>query len=166
MKKRVTDKTLNITGFVWCVMAGLSFGAMNLFAKLAYNDGLTVSRFIVMRFAVLAIGSYLFGRFSRGVNFDIRLYDKKQIKLIVIRALITIVAKAMQYTSILIIPVSVASCISFAAGPIIAYLVAFMLIREKLSVSEVIPMVCGIIGTFMITMPQWFLWTGIDSVDV
>lgn len=137
---------------------------MNIFAKLAYNDGLAVSRFITMRFLVLTIGSYVFGRFFRKTDFSLGKIKSK--KLIVARALITILAKALQYTSILYIPLSLSSCISFAAGPIIAYIIAFMLIREKLSASEFIPIVCGILGTAMITMPQWFLWLGIDEASI
>jgi drug/metabolite transporter (DMT)-like permease len=45
------------------------------------------------------------------------------------------------------------SCVSFTTGPIFAGLLAFILIKEKLSLSEVVAILFGIVGTTMLTMP-------------
>jgi drug/metabolite transporter (DMT)-like permease len=58
------------------------------------------------------------------------------------------------------------SCVSFTTGPIFAAVLAFVMIREKLKCNEIVPILLGIIGTCMITMPEWFLWTGIDTTAI
>jgi len=58
------------------------------------------------------------------------------------------------------------SCVSFTSGPIFAGLLAFVLIKEKLSVGECVAILCGIIGTMMLTMPQWFLFLGLDTSEI
>jgi drug/metabolite transporter (DMT)-like permease len=41
-----------------------------------------------------------------------------------------------------------------------------MLIREKLNLSETIAISLGIVGTMMLTMPQWFLFLNLDPVAI
>lgn len=153
LKETVHDTHSGLTGFVWCIMAGCCYGILNCFAKLAYNRGLPVSRLILMRFMMLGIGSYVYGRFVRKTSFDLKQYDKKQIRLVFFRAFISLTSKGLQYTAILFIPLSLSSCISFTTGPVFAAILAFILIKEKLKLNEVVPIICGIVGTMMITMP-------------
>jgi drug/metabolite transporter (DMT)-like permease len=154
---------MGLTGFVWCVLAGLCYGTMNVFAKLAYNNGMIVSRFILTRFIILFVMSYIFGKFVRGTNFDLRKYDKKVLMIVFGRSCLSLLSKTMQYSAISYIPLSMSSCISFTTGPIFAAILAFVMIREKLKFNEILPIIFGIVGTCMITMPEWFLWTGIDT---
>lgn len=166
LKSKVNDKFMGLSGFVWCVIAGLCYGTMNVFAKLAYNKGLLVSRFVLARFLVLFIMSYLFGKFVRKTDFDLRKYDKKVICVVFGRSCLSLTSKCMQYAAISYIPLSMSSCISFTTGPIFAAILAFIMIREKLKINELIPILLGIVGTCMITMPQWFFWTGIDTAAI
>lgn len=58
------------------------------------------------------------------------------------------------------------SCVSFTTGPIFAGLVAYILIGEKLSMSEVVAILFGILGTMMLTMPQWFMFLNLDNEEI
>lgn len=163
LKAKVNDKFMGLSGFVWCVFAGFCYGTMNVFAKLAYKKGLLVTRFTLIRFFTLFLMSYIFGKAVRGMNFDLRKYDKKILLVVFGRSCLSLASKSMQYAAISYIPLSMSSCISFTSGPIFAAILAFVLIREKLRLNEIFPILLGILGTCMITMPEWFLWTGIDS---
>ena len=163
LKALVNDTYLGLSGVIWCVMAGLCYGTMNVFAKLAYSKGMLVSRFVMLRFAVLAIASYLFGKLVRKTDFNLTVYEPRVIGVVFLRSALSLLSKTMQYAAISYIPLSLSSCISFTTGPIFAGLLAFVLIREKLSISEVVAILSGIVGTMMLTMPQWFLWLDIDK---
>ena len=97
--------------------------------------------------------SYIFGRVVRKTSFDLRKYKKKVVVLIFLRAALSLVSKVMQYAAISYIPLSLSSCISFTTGPIFAAILAYILIREGLNWSEIVPILFGITGTMMITMP-------------
>lgn len=163
LKARVNDTYLGLTGTIWCVIAGLCYGTMNVFAKLAYERGLPISRFMLSRFAVLFSASYAYGKLVRKTDFDLRKYDKGIIGVIFFRSCLSLISKTMQYSAISFIPLSLSSCISFTTGPIFAAILAFVLISEKLHWHEVLPISCGIVGTMMLTMPQWFLFLGINT---
>ena len=166
LKNTVNDKYLGLPGALWCVFAGLCYGTMNVFAKLAYERGMIISRFVMMRFFVLLIASYTFGKIVRKTDFDLRKYNRKSICIVFFRSTLSLFSKVLQYSAIAYIPLSVSSCISFTTGPIFAALLSFVLIREKLTLSEILSILCGIIGTMMLTMPQWFLWMGIDATAI
>lgn len=51
------------------------------------------------------------------------------------------------------IPLALSSTIQFTSGPVIGAIMAFILIKEKLSQKEWIAVLLGIIGTTLITMP-------------
>ena len=148
------------------MIAGLCYGTMNVFAKMAYAKGMIVSRFVMMRFATLFFLSYVFGKVVRKTNFDLRKYNKKVVFVVVLRSALSLFSKTMQYAAILYIPLSMSSCISFTTGPIFAALLAFILIKEKLTISESFAIFCGIVGTAMLTMPQWFLFLGLDVSNI
>ena len=157
---------MGLTGVIWCVIAGLCYGTMNVFAKMAYAKGMIVSRFVLMRFASLFFLSYVFGKCVRKTNFDLRKYNKKVIFVVVLRSALSLFSKSMQYAAILYIPLSMSSCISFTTGPIFSALLAFMLLKEKLTMPEFLSILCGILGTAMLTMPQWFLFLGLDVAAI
>lgn len=153
LKDLVHDTYLGLSGVIWCVIAGLCYGTMNVFAKLAYSKGMLVSRFVMLRFAVLAFASYIFGKLVRKTDFNLTVYDPRIIGVVFLRSALSLLSKTMQYAAISYIPLSLSSCISFTTGPIFAGLLAFVLIREKLSVSEVVAILSGMAGTMMLTMP-------------
>jgi drug/metabolite transporter (DMT)-like permease len=144
---------MGISGVIWCVFAGLCYGSMNVFAKLAYSNGMLVTRFIMMRFFLLAALSYIVGKSCRKQDFDIRKLSKNTIGYVILASSIGLVSKSMQYSAVKYIPLSMSSCVSFTSGPIFAGLLAFLLIREKLSIGEIIAILFGIVGTMMLTMP-------------
>ena len=123
-----------------------------MFAKLAYQQGLQVPTLILMRHLVLLIGAYCLGKF-RGINFDLRIYPRESIKLVFKRAFLNMVSKSMQYAAISLIPLTLSSCISFTTGPIFAAIIAFLLIKERLSNPEMVAIALGICGTAMLTVP-------------
>ena len=163
MKKQTNETYMGISGVVWCVFAGLCYGTMNVFAKLAYQNGMLVTRFIMMRFFLLALLSYVFSKIFRKQDFDVRKLSKETLFYVVLAASIGLVSKVMQYSAIKYIPLSMSSCVSFTSGPIFAGLLAFLLINEKLSLGECVAILFGIVGTMMLTMPQWFLFLGLDT---
>lgn len=137
-----------------------------MFAKLAYENGLTVTRFILIRHLNLFVLSYLYGKFFQGIDFDLRKHDGKSIKFLFIRAVISMISKTCQYSAIAMIPLALSSTISFTTGPVFAALLAFVLIREKLNVQEGVTIALGIVGTTMLTMPQWFRWMHLDAESI
>jgi len=134
------------------LIAGILYGVQNVFAKLAYEKGLQITRFIIIRHAVLFVSSYIYGRLS-GVSFDLRVYDWSSIKILLFRSLLNLVSKSMQYAAIAFIPLALSSTISFTTGPVFAAALAFVLIRERLSLVESVTITLGILGTTMLTMP-------------
>jgi hypothetical protein len=89
----VNDTFLGLSGTVWCLLAGVCYGIQNIFAKLAYDRGLLVTRFIYIRFLVMFVGSYTFGKL-KGINFDLRQYDRKVIAVIFFRSTLSLVSKS------------------------------------------------------------------------
>lgn len=45
-------------------------------------------------------------------------------------------------------------------------MIAFVFIKEKLTLVETFAITMGIIGTAMLTMPQWFSFLGLDSEGI
>ena len=152
MNNNVGKTFLGLSGVVWCLIAGLFYGTQNVFAKLAYERGLQVPTFILMRHLVLLVGAYCFGKL-RGISFDLRIYPRESIKLVFKRAFLNMISKSMQYAAISYIPLTLSSCISFTTGPIFSAIIAFLLIKEKLARSELVAIAIGISGTAMLTMP-------------
>lgn len=166
MKDATNDTYMGLSGVVWCIFAGIGYGSMNVFVKLACGEGIIVSRFIIMMFAVKALASFIFGKFIRKTDFDIRKYPGKSIGMVFIRSVLVLCSKSCQYAAITYIPLSMSSYISFTTGPIFAGLLAFILIQEKLSLQEVVAILSGIIGTSMLTMPQWYLFLGLGTAEI
>lgn len=94
MKEAANDTYMGLSGVVWCIFAGIGYGSMNVFAKLAYGEGMIVSRFIIMRFAVMAIASFVFGKFVRKTDFDIRQYPAKSIGMVFFRSVLVLCSKS------------------------------------------------------------------------
>lgn len=97
-------------------------------------------------------GAYLFGKL-RAINFDLRVYPRESIKLAFQRSILGLISKTMQYAAISYIPLTLSSCISFTTGPIFSAIIAFIIIREKLTCVEICAVTLGITGTAMLTMP-------------
>ena len=51
--------------------------------------------FIFIRHVLLSAGAYLFGKIFRGVNFDLRQYDVKYIRRLVMNGGISIISKTL-----------------------------------------------------------------------
>ena len=66
-----------------------------MFAKLAYDKGLTVNRFVTMRFFILMACSYVFGKIFRKTSFDLRKYKSKVVLMTFFRAALSLVSKIM-----------------------------------------------------------------------
>lgn len=94
MNKMVDRTFLGISGINWCLIAGLGFGTQNVFAKLAYQRGLQVPTFILIRHFVLLVGAYLGGKL-RNINFDLRAYPRESIKLVFKRSFLGMMSKSM-----------------------------------------------------------------------
>ena len=60
-------------------------------------------------------------------------------------------------------PLALSSTISFTTGPIFAALLAYIIIRERLTIVEMGVIGFGILGTTLITMPQWFMFLGVEK---
>ena len=84
---------MGLSGIIWCVFAGLCYGTMNVLAKLAYQDGMTTSRLVLMRFFLLGLLSYGFGKIVRKDDFDFRKYDPKVIGFVFFRAALNCFSK-------------------------------------------------------------------------
>jgi len=87
-------------------------------------------------------------------------------KIVIFRSVLNLISKTMQYSAIALIPLALSSTISFTTGPIFAALLAWVLIREHLSPIEMVVIILGILGTTMLTMPQWFLFLNINREEI
>lgn len=166
MEQRATMTYLGLTGPMWCILAGFCYGSLNIFAKLGFENGLVVSRFLIMRHGVTMIGSYVWGKLVRKIDFNLGKYERKQVMLLFLRTFLAMISKYMQYAAIAFIPLSMSSTISFTTGPIFAAALAWFAIKEIVNFKELIIILMGILGTIMITMPQWFTWLGLQSDDL
>lgn len=163
IKGAVGDTFCGLSGLIWCILAGFCYGALNVFAKLAYEKGFQVSRFILVRHFVLFFASFTIGKFIRGIDFDLRKQDPQVIKLLIFRSFLNLVSKSCQFAAIALMPLALSSTISFTTGPIFAALLAYIIIRERLTIVEMGVIAFGILGTAMITMPQWFMFLGVEK---
>ena len=68
MKDRVDNKVFGLSGLVWCALAGLLFGFNNIFFKLAFLKGALVTRSVIARHLVMAIGSFFTAKFIQKVS--------------------------------------------------------------------------------------------------
>ena len=82
-----------------------------------------------------------------------------------IQAVLALFAKVMSYAGIYMIPLTISSCVYFTVAPIFAALLGFMCICEMLTCREIVTIALSLVGTFMVTMPQWFLVLGLDTGD-
>mmetsp|Transcript_11329 Transcript_11329/g.19084 ORF Transcript_11329/g.19084 Transcript_11329/m.19084 type:complete len:112 (-) Transcript_11329:869-1204(-) len=111
MTQNLSKSVLGMSGAQWCLLAGLLYGLQSVFTKEAYENGMKVTRFILIRHLVLMIASYVFGKLVRGVNFDLRAYDLSSIKSLLIMSTLKLVSKSLQYTAIAFIPLALSSTI-------------------------------------------------------
>ena len=86
---------MGLSGVIWCVFAGLGYGTMNVFAKMAYANGFIISRFVMMRFFVLGSASYVFGKLVRKTDFNFLKYDPKVILFVFFRSALSLFSKSM-----------------------------------------------------------------------
>jgi len=124
---------MGMTGTIWCLLAAICYGMLNIFAKLGFERGLLVSRLVVYRHGLTMVMAYLFGKLVRDIDFDLRKHDRKAIGATFLRSSLVMISKLMQYAAISYIPLSISSTISFTAGPIFGALIGFIMIRENLS---------------------------------
>src|SRR4051812_43454365 len=54
-----TMRAMGRTGALFCLAAAASFGAMGVFGKLAYDQGVTVGTLLAVRFALAAVVLWL-----------------------------------------------------------------------------------------------------------
>lgn len=164
--KRVDERPGGIHGAIWCVVAGIGYGVTNIFNKEAYERGLSVAQFLFLRHIVLLVGSMLLGHFCRGVNFDLRVYERDHLKIPFYRSILAIFAKLMAYSSVAMIPLTMSSCIQFVTAPMFAALVALICICEKLSCADTASVAVSLLGVLMVTMPQMFSFLHLDKDGV
>jgi drug/metabolite transporter (DMT)-like permease len=166
MKENVNKTFLGLSGTVWCVIAGLLYGLTNILTKLAFERGIEVAKVTFTRSFFQLLMSYSFGKLVLGISFDLSEYDPRLIKMLFGRGFLGLLSKMSQFYSIENIPLSLSSTISFTTGPILAAFLAFALLGELLSKGESIGVGVGIVGTTMLTMPQWFTFLGIQSSQI
>ena len=80
-----------------------------------------------------------------------------------LRSALNFASKICQFSAVAFIPLTLSSIISFMTGPLIAAIIAFILIREQLSIIEGVTIGLGVLGTVILTMPQWFSFLGLDG---
>lgn len=153
MEARATMTYLGMPGPVWCMIAGLCYGCLNIFAKLGFEHGLVVSRLLLMRHGITLIGSFTWGTLVRGVDFNLTKYPRKAMSIVFFRSFLAMISKYMQYSSIAFIPLSMSSTVSFTTGPIFGAVIAWFAITEFVNYRQFIAILFGILGTIMITMP-------------
>ena len=162
LSDKMNERPLGTHGAVWCVIAGACYGLMQIFSKQAYERGLSVAQFLLIRHLCLLFFSYSIGRFCMKINFDMRQYSVEQLRIPMIQAVLALFAKIMAYQGIFMIPLTVSSCIYFTSAPVFAGLLGLMCICERLNLRETLTIALSIVATLMVTMPQWFLFLGLD----
>lgn len=160
---KTNDKYLGLSGPIWCLLAGVCYGLLNLFAKLAFDEGFSVAHFMLLRHVSQIFYSFGFGKYVRGCNFNPSAYGMEVYLVLLLRSALNFASKLCQFSAIAFIPLALSSIIHFMTGPLIAAIIAFILIREKLSVVEGITIALGVLGTVILTMPHWFSFLGLDG---
>ena len=95
IKQQVDTTYLGLTGPVWCLLAGLCYGLLNLFAKLSFEAGMSVPHFILWRHVYQALFSSSFGTLVRGVDFNLFNYPREVNSVLIGRSLVNLVSKSM-----------------------------------------------------------------------
>ena len=49
IRDKAKDTYLGLSGTMWCLLAGLCYGTLNLTAKMSFESGMTVTKFILWR---------------------------------------------------------------------------------------------------------------------
>lgn len=157
---------MGLTGPIWCLLAGVCYGLLNLFAKLSFEAGMKVPHFILWRHVYQALFSSSFGMAVRGVSFNLFNYSSEVNKVLIGRSLINTISKSMQFASIAYIPLSLSSTISFTTGPMFAAVLAFIVIGERLDCLDVTTISFGVLGTVVLSMPHWFAFLNLDGDEL
>ena len=93
LEEKVNERPLGLHGAVWCIIAGCCYGAMQVFAKQAYDGGLTVGQFLLARHFILAFHSYILGKCCRNVDFNLTKYSFDELKFPMAKAGLAVFAK-------------------------------------------------------------------------
>lgn len=84
-----------IPGIIWCIISGLSYGSMIVTSKLSFDRGMLVSRFVLMNSIILFVISYLYGKCTRGISFNVFKYDFESGVLLFVRSFLSMISKMM-----------------------------------------------------------------------
>ena len=71
MEETAFKKSMGLSGPVWCALAGLGYGTSNVFLKLAFRRGATISRAVLIRHLFLTLGGYSIGKIIYKADFRI-----------------------------------------------------------------------------------------------
>lgn len=165
--RRKTNTTyLGLSGGIWCLLAGICYGALNVSAKLAFESGVSIAHFFLFRGLSQTVFSYLLGKHYRGTNFSFNEINNEARFVLLTRSSVNAISKVIQLLAISFIPLALSSTISFTTGPLFAAMVAFIVLQEHLTTIEMLTVSLGVLGTVILTMPEWFKFLGLDDDEL
>ncbi len=142
------------TGFMCIILAGIGFGFLGIFGRLAFNSGMTVGQLLTFRFSfaaiVLFLGLLIFKRSALILNF----------RQILISAGLGIfgyaVFSTLYFKSIQGLSVSLAALLLFTF-PLFVNLGSHFILKEKMSLKQFISLIIACVGIVILLWGPVFL---------
>ncbi len=134
-------------GFIYVLIAGIGFGFLGIFGKLAFQNNLSVQELLTFRFllAGFIIGVYLF-IFKR----DDLLLPKRQIFTSIILGVLGYATfSSLYFFAIQGLSVAIAAMLLFCF-PFFVIIGEFLFFKEKISLTKIISLVMCLVGIFLL----------------
>lgn len=143
-------------GIAMCLVAWMFFAATDTSVKWLVLAGLPSLQLAFMRYLSSLILSLLVA-WRRGVFFEWT--TRREMSLVIVRALLLVTATALNFISIRYLPLSVTSSILNSA-PIILTALAVPLLGERVGPFRWIAVICGFVGVLIVIRPfgEGFHW--------
>lgn len=141
-------KSLNIWfGFIYVLIAGIGFGFLGIFGKLAFQNNLSVQELLTFRFllAGVIIGTYLF-IFKRN---DLKLSSRQILISICLGVFGYATFSSLYFFSIQGLSVAIAAMLLFCF-PFFVIIGEFIFFNEKISFLKAVSLVMCLLGIFLL----------------
>ena len=146
---------------MWCTVFGLSRGGMYTGSKFAQElTHVKLTYVVIIRSIFLMIGAYVYGK-NDGVTFGIDTFMSFPPIVrssLIKRSLYGFGSIVVTFMAIQLMPVSIAVSIMMSTSFVTA-LLAYIMMGEKLAVSEVLTIFGGFMGVVVLTNPKLFMHT-------
>lgn len=133
-------------GVIYAILSAVAFGAMPIFAKLAYNNGSNSTTVLAVRFLLASLTLFIYFKIKRQ-NFKI---NKKQLYILCALGVFgyTITSETL-FMSYSYLSVGLATTVHFIY-PAVVCLIGYLFFKERIGKMKLIALILSIIGVFIL----------------